>query len=878
LSSFIDRLKQGRLWDFPGGVFPEQFKALSNQVDIADIPLPEKLCVPVKQHIGVEGKLTVTAGDMVLKGQPLTQSSNPFAVPVHAPTSGEVVAITDHVSAHPSGFTEPTVVIKPDGLETWVDLSPLQDYKSQPKPKVVEALCQAGIAGMGGAGFPTHIKLSSDKQIETLIINGIECEPYITSDDRLMREHAWQIRQGIDVLCHLLNPQNVIIAIEDNKPEAIKAMEVACHDDNKYLVCHVPTKYPAGGEKQLIQVLTGKEVPQNGLPVDLGILMHNVGTCFAIADAIFAGKPLIQRVVTLTGKALDAPANVWALLGTPVSHLLNVADYQSKKQKQQRVIMGGPMMGFTVTSSDVPVVKITNCLLVPTDKELPLPQDEMPCIRCGACADACPARLLPQQLYWHSKAGELEQAQAFNIADCIECGACAFVCPSSIPLVHYYRQTKADIKIADEQKRKAEQAKERFNARQERLERERLEREAKRAGGATSRRNSPRKPTSTQAELAQTPSEQAKSTHEQQASPSQSSQVEKSNSSSKVAAAIARAKAKKAQQAQAEEDQAQIEDTALVENKEESKEQSQEDTNSTSASNSNKDRVAAAIARAKAKKAQQAQTEQDKAQIEDKEESKEDTNPASASNSNKDRVAAAIARAKAKKAQQAQVQEVQVQEVQDKETQEERVNKEPAQKEAQEEPSSAGANDKKAATDDKKARVAAAVARAKAKKQQKQAEASQAEVSKAETNNSTDTHTESVEAAESSSVVTDSSASETPIKTETSQTATQPAAELSPEEAEKAKQARIAEAIARAKARKKQKSTKTHAAEATTNTKIAQSTGDKLSDDAEAERTKRVEAAIAKAKARQQERRQSGKSGAKQTNSTDSKTNSTGEQ
>lgn len=813
MSSFIDRLKQGRLWDFPGGVFPEQFKALSNQVDIADIPLPEKLCVPVKQHIGVEGKLTIAAGDKVLKGQPLTQSSNPFAVPVHAPTSGEVVAITDHVSAHPSGFTEPTVVIKPDGLETWVELSPLQDYKSQPKPKVVEALCQAGIAGMGGAGFPTHIKLSSDKQIETLIINGIECEPYITSDDRLMREHAWQIRQGIDVLCHLLNPQNVIIAIEDNKPEAIKAMEVACHDDNKYLVCHVPTKYPAGGEKQLIQVLTGKEVPQNGLPVDLGILMHNVGTCFAIADAIFAGKPLIQRVVTLTGKALDAPANVWALLGTPVSHLLNVADYQSKKQKQQRVIMGGPMMGFTVASSEVPVVKITNCLLVPTDKELPLPQDEMPCIRCGACADACPAGLLPQQLYWHSKAGELEQAQAFNIADCIECGACAFVCPSSIPLVHYYRQTKADIKIADEQKRKAEQAKERFNARQERLERERLEREAKRAGGATSRRNSPRKPASTQAELAQTRSEQTESAHEQQANHSQASQANKSNSSSKVAAAIARAKAKKAQQAQAEQDKAQIENTAK------SLEATQEDTNSTSASNSNKDRVAAAIARAKAKKAQQAQ-----------------------------------------------------------EAQEERVNKEQVQKETEEEPSPADTSEKTAATDDKKARVAAAVARAKAKKQQKQAEASQAEESQAEVsqveanqedvNSSTDTLTESVEAAESRRVVTDSSTSETPIKTEVSPTAAQPAAELSPEEAEKAKQARIAEAIARAKARKKQKTAKTHAAEAPANTKISQSTGDKLSDDAEAERTKRVEAAIAKAKARQQERRQSGKSAAKQTNST----------
>jgi len=676
LNSIIDRIKQNRLWDFPGGVHPKQFKSLSNKHEIAEVSLPEKLYIPVKQHIGVEGKLVVSVGDQVLKGQALSHSSNPFAVPVHSPTSGEVIAIDDHVSAHPSGKTETTIVIKPDGLEKWTDLTAIPNYQSLPKASVVEHLCQAGIAGMGGAGFPTHIKVGAEKPIRYVVINGIECEPYITSDDRLMREHAWQIRQGIDVLMHLVKAEYAIVAIEDNKPEATQAMQVACQDAENYLVTSVPTKYPAGGEKQLIEVLTGQQIPKGKHPVDVGIVMQNVGTCFAIADAIFAGKPLIQRVVTLTGKALSAPQNVWGLIGTPISHLLKVGQYQPKKQKAPRVIIGGPMMGFTAASTDVPIVKISNCLLVPAQKELPLPQDEMPCIRCGACADACPAGLLPQQLYWHAKAGELEKVQEFNIADCIECGACAFVCPSNIPLVQYYRTAKADIKIAKEEKEKSDKAKARFNARQERLEREKQEREEKRLQSARAREEAKAARaarTSTTQESAAAPTSPADNTR---AAPATENRSDKSD---KVAAAIARAKAKKAAAQAANENAAPVnEDAASINENAAQSSDNASATNTTpakpSAGQSKDDRVAAAIARAKAKKAERdaaakadtssatgSSSTADADSINktdtantDSASSSKDAPPAEETQSRDERVAAAIAKAKARKAEREQ--------------------------------------------------------------------------------------------------------------------------------------------------------------------------------------------------------------------------------
>jgi electron transport complex protein RnfC len=566
--NIIEKLDKQELWDFPGGVFPAERKTLSNQTPIGKLAIPKRLYVTVKQHIGVEGHLIVEVGQKVLKGQALTKSMNPFAVPIHAPTSGEITAINQHVSAHPSGLPELTVEITSDQQDKWTQLSPLIDYQNQPKIRVLSAICDAGISGMGGAGFPTHIKSSPKKDVDFLIINGIECEPYITSDDRLMREHAWQIRQGIDVLCHLLKPKHVLIGIENNKPEAIEAMQVACRENHNYRVCDIPTKYPAGGEKQLIQVLTNREVPAQGLPVDVGVIMHNVGTCFAVADAIFSGKPLIQRVVTITGEATEKPGNVWALIGTPVAHLLAHCDYKQTVQSQPNIIMGGPMMGFSVTSDLVPVVKTTNCILAPTDNEM-AGNNEQACIRCSACADVCPASLLPQQLFWHTKAKELDKAQEYNLFDCIECGACAYVCPSEIPLVHYYRIAKSEIRVEQEERQKSDKARDRFEKREARLMADQQARDEKHRLAAQARK--------------------------------QAMESNGNNAKDKIAAALARAKAKK--QASSETDHKKIEPTEVAAtNHSEQTIQTEPSESSTKLASSNQ-RVQAAIARAKAKKA-----------------------------------------------------------------------------------------------------------------------------------------------------------------------------------------------------------------------------------------------------------------------------------
>ncbi|MFT6284039.1 MAG: electron transport complex protein RnfC [Arenicella sp.] len=566
----IEKLDNDELWDFPGGVFPAERKTLSNQTPICRLPIPERLYVTVKQHIGVEGHLIVDVGQKVLKGQALTKSMNPFAVPIHAPTSGEIAAIDKHVSAHPSGLPELTVEIISDQEDKWTKLSPLVDYQNQSNMQLLTAICDAGISGMGGAGFPTHIKSSPKKDVDFLIINGIECEPYITSDDRLMREHAWQIRQGIDVLCHLIKPKHVLIAIENNKPEAIEALQVACRENANYRVCIVPTKYPAGGEKQLIQVLTSREVPAQGLPVDVGVIMHNVGTCFAIADAIFSGKPLIQRVVTVTGEAVEDPGNMWALIGSPVAHLLTHSKYKQTGQKRPNIIMGGPMMGFSVTSDLVPVVKTTNCILAPTDNEI-AGNNEQPCIRCSACADVCPASLLPQQLFWHSKAKELDKAQEYNLFDCIECGACAYVCPSEIPLVHYYRIAKSEIRVEQEDKQKSDKARDRFEKREARLIAEQQARDEKHRLAAEARK--------------------------------QAMASNGNHAKDKIAAALARAKAKKQSASMMDENPTKPEESVEVApaNESEQKTKTEATDASTKAASSNQ-RVQAAIARAKAKK------------------------------------------------------------------------------------------------------------------------------------------------------------------------------------------------------------------------------------------------------------------------------------
>ena len=471
------------IWDIPGGIHPAERKELSNRTPIQPAPLPKRLTLPLNQHIGAPAEPVVAVGERVLKGQLIAAATGFVSVPVHAPTSGTVSLIGPHPYPHVSGMLAPAIVIDSDGLDEWIELSPQTDYRHLENSALVELIRQAGISGLGGAGFPTAVKLNArpTQKIHTLIINGTECEPYISADDLLMRERANELISGIDILVQLIQPDQVLIGIEDNKPEAIASVRNALAE-RSYQLKVFPTKYPSGGEKQLIQILTGVEVPAGGLPAEIGMLCQNVGTCVAIHNAVIHGKPLISRITTLTGEALARPMNVEVLLGTPAGELLEFAGLN--RSKLNRLIMGGPMMGFTLPDFAVPVIKTTNCLLASTSAELPPPPPAMPCIRCGECAEACPASLLPQQLHFFAIGQEHEQLKAHNLFDCIECGACAYVCPSSIPLVQYYRAAKGEIRDLEQKQLKAEQSKQRFELRQERLRRAEEQKEAERQARA----------------------------------------------------------------------------------------------------------------------------------------------------------------------------------------------------------------------------------------------------------------------------------------------------------------------------------------------------------------------------------------------------------
>ncbi|MBV7468681.1 electron transport complex subunit RsxC [Aeromonas sp. sif0611] len=486
MQHLLERIKAGTLWDFHGGIHPPENKHQSSLTPVVDAGLPPQLIIPVRQHAGPAGELLVRVGDRVKKGQPLTRHDKGRIVPVHASTSGTITAIEQHTVAHPSGLDDLCVILTPDGEDAWGERNPQPDYWNLERGELLDRIQQAGVAGLGGAVFPTHSKLDGRGQLtEILIVNGLECEPYITTDDRLMQEYADEIMEGIRVLKHLLKPKLTLIGVEDNKPAAIDALTRHATDAD-VLVKSVPTKYPSGGAKQTIELLTGRQVPKGGRAVDMGIMVLNVATVFAIKRAIIDGEPLISRIVTLTGDAFKQPGNAWVRLGTPVRWLLQ--RFELQPEADQRVIMGGPMMGFTLPHAMVPVVKATNCLLSPTRAELPPPGPEQACIRCSACADACPANLLPQELYWYSRVKEYNKAEKLNLFDCIECGACAWVCPSEIPLVQYYKIAKDDIREVRAEHEKAERAKQRFEAKQARFERDKAAREARHAEAAAQRR------------------------------------------------------------------------------------------------------------------------------------------------------------------------------------------------------------------------------------------------------------------------------------------------------------------------------------------------------------------------------------------------------
>lgn len=432
---------------FHGGLKLAGHKTMSITSPIGKTEIPGQVIIPLHQHIGDTGELLIKEGDRVLKGQPLTQASSYVSAPVHASTSGVVKEITEHKIPHPSGLSALCVIIDTDGKDEWIELTPVENYQQLDAADLRNVIRHAGIVGLGGAAFPTAVKLNPgpDHKIETVIFNGAECEPYITCDDMLMRERADEVVSGIQISLHALNTDNGIIAIESNKPEAIGALKQAIKKSNvtNLKVISIPALYPSGGEKQLIKIITGKEVPSNGLPADIGIIVQNVGTMAAIHHAIHSGKPLISRIVTVTGKGVKKPRNLETLIGTPMSELIETCG--GYKEHADHLVMGGPMMGFTLNSDQLPVIKGCNCLLVESADQANRPGNAMPCIRCGECARVCPATLLPQQLYWYSSSKNFDKVQDYHLFDCIECGCCAYVCPSQIPLVQYFRFAKTEI-------------------------------------------------------------------------------------------------------------------------------------------------------------------------------------------------------------------------------------------------------------------------------------------------------------------------------------------------------------------------------------------------------------------------------------------------
>ena len=487
MADVLKRFNSGKIWDFKGGIHPPEMKSQSNQSPIQQLELAHDFYVPIKQHAGTAGDVLVKEGDYVLKGQPLTQGDGLRTLPVHAPTSGTVKFIGKHVAPHPSGLTEDMIHIQADGLDKWREQFPLEEFFTQPVEQLIDRIYQAGIAGLGGAVFPTAAKIqSAEKKVKLLIINGAECEPYITCDDRLMRDYTDEMIEGIRILRYILRPEKVVIAVEDNKPEAIHAIQQSLHGANDIELRVIPTKYPSGAAKQLIYLLTGMEVTSGGRSYDIGVLMHNVGTAFAIKRAVIDDEPLIERVVTLTGDKISEKGNYWVRLGTPVDHLLAQVGYQYDERFP--VFAGGPMMGLQLSDLNAPVTKLINCLLAPDHFEYGEPEPEQSCIRCSACSDACPVNLMPQQLYWYARSEDHQKSEEYSLKDCIECGVCAYVCPSHIPLIQYFRQEKAKIWEIKEKAKKAEEAKIRFEAKQARMEREEQERKERSQLAAEARR------------------------------------------------------------------------------------------------------------------------------------------------------------------------------------------------------------------------------------------------------------------------------------------------------------------------------------------------------------------------------------------------------
>jgi len=464
---------------FFGGLRLDGHKSESMRQPLKTLPLSKQLIFPLNQHIGLPAEPVVNIDDTVLKGQLIASPGGSVSAAIHASSSGKVIAIEERPITHPSGMRAACIVIETDGNDQSIESNVISAYQDCDPSTLRDVIRDAGIVGLGGAGFPTFIKLNTSpgKIIETLILNGAECEPYITCDAMLMQTRAESVLRGADILCQAIQAKQCLIGIEDNKPEAINALKKALTEHTFYHhinIISVPTIYPTGGERQLIKILTGHEISAKQRPTNAGLVCQNVGTAVAVADAVLKGQALIERIVTVTGDAIKRPANWLVPLGTPIQHLL--AQYDGRGDNND-IIIGGPMMGFVIDDIQAPIIKTTNCLLVLAHKnKFP----EMPCIRCGECAHVCPAQLLPQQLYWHARAKDFDKIQDYNLFDCIECGCCTYVCPSHIPLVQYYRFAKTEIWNQEQDKQKSDRARERHEFNLYRLERKKRDDEERR--------------------------------------------------------------------------------------------------------------------------------------------------------------------------------------------------------------------------------------------------------------------------------------------------------------------------------------------------------------------------------------------------------------
>jgi H+/Na+-translocating ferredoxin:NAD+ oxidoreductase subunit C len=467
---------------FGGGIQLSPNKAMSLEQPLTKAKLPGLIKIPLRQHIGLPALPIIKVGDQVLKGQIIAKEQGSISASVHASTSGIIKEIAEHLLPNPSGAMSPCIVIEADGEDKWIEnRTPVVDFYSLSPVKIQQKILEAGVVGLGGAGFPSAVKIipGFNLDIELLILNAAECEPYISCDETLIRHYAKDVIAGVEILAHALQAEECVIAIEDNKTEAINALQESLDSNAKIDIKLrlVSSLYPAGGEKQLIKSITGIEVAAEGLPVDVGVVCYNVGTAVAVKKAIIDDEPLISRIVTITGPGINQARNLEVLLGTPMNEVIEQCG--GYNDQYEYLIIGGPMMGFRLYDDDVPVIKTTNCLLAVDSQLNNSKLEESPCIRCDECAPVCPVKLQPQQLHWHSKELNIDRLLDYHLFDCIECGCCSYVCPSHISLVDEYRQSKNRIWDNRRNQLDADQNKQRYLNKQKRTEQQKLDKRNK---------------------------------------------------------------------------------------------------------------------------------------------------------------------------------------------------------------------------------------------------------------------------------------------------------------------------------------------------------------------------------------------------------------